>query len=461
MNASLRRPNYDGWTRKKVQVTDLFLDPENIRLQVDVTSQEALINDLVLNEDALQILESIVTNGLFPDETMVAVREAGKLIVIDGNRRAAALKVWIRPEITPTKQAEIRSLTRNAGPKINEVELVEAPNREDVQHFLASKHTLQTRRPWRPLRQAYFYKAELARGKTVQDLKEEYPNVDIVKFLRMINIHHIAKSLQYESEVTTTKVQNERSFPLSTIERLYESKQAREFFGFDFDKDGEVKLQIDKKEFEKGFKKVVQDAVDKVIDTRVLGDDDKIKSYLDGFLKTEIPDKSKKSEVTTSKDFVEHPAEKLKKRTKLAPLDMPFTLQLPGVRRMLNELQEIDYRRFPNASHDLLRSFLECSLKGYFDHISEKVTLGRDGYVSLDTVLKQFKIKMDSIGETGLSSITQKIISNENMMGYTAEFLNATNHSPEIFASDNDVEVAWDTMEPVFRYILDPKTKVT
>ncbi len=55
---------------------------------------------------------------------------------------------------------------------------------------------------------------------------------------------------------------------------------------------------------------------------------------------------------------------------------------------MLEELQRIDYRRFPNASHDLLRSFLECSLKAYFKDSGRAVIPQRTGgFVFLDRVL--------------------------------------------------------------------------
>ncbi|MDP8233688.1 MAG: hypothetical protein P9M06_02650 [Candidatus Saelkia tenebricola] len=450
--------NYDNWTRIKENISDLFLDLENIRLQVDgKTSQNALINDLFLNEDAMQILESIVTNRFFPDEFPVIIKENNKFIVIDGNRRVAALKVLLHPEIVPSKETKIRELIKKAGSSIKKIEVVLAPDRDSVRHFLASKHTHNTRRPWKPLRQAYFYKAELARSKTVQDLRNEYPNVNIDKFLKLINIHRIAKSIQYDTAQVAKKVHSERSFPASTIERLYEDKQVRNFLGFDFDKNGEVKIQIRKKEFEKGFKKIVQDVADKVVDSRALNTEKNRKEYLAKFSPEETPKKTKSGSVTTSKDFKEilPPA---RRRTKLAPKDIEFTLKCPGVRRMLNELQKIDYHKFPNASHDLLRSFLECALKAYYDQKGIKInSVGK--YVYLDVVLKEFKKKLDSEKNIELSQVTQRIISNTTMMSYTAQFLNATNHNPSVFAVAKDVEDAWDTMEKLFRHILNPKKK--
>lgn len=463
MKKVVTKPNYESWPRQKVAITDLFLDPENIRLQVDVTttpSQGALINDLFLNENAMQVLASIATNGFFPDEIPVVIREDKKFTVIDGNRRVAALKVLVRPEIVPTKEQPVKEILKTAEATPREIIVVVAPNRNDVRHFLASKHTQNTKRPWRPLRQAYFYKAELARGKTVENLRNEYPSVNIDKFLRLINIHKIAKSLKYDTDQVAKKVYDERSFPASTVERLYEAKQARNFLGFDFDKDGEVIIRIDRQEFEKGFKKVIQDAADSVIDTRILNNDKAIEKYLKSFSATEVPNKTKSGKASTSKDFTEKVFVMTKRRTRLAPRDINFSLPSPGVRRMLNELQGIDYHKFPNASHDLLRSFLECSLKIYFEAIGKPVkpATGKK-YVFLEDVLKEFKKEMDLIKNPKLSQLTQKIISDVTMKSYSAQFLNATNHNPSIFAVDKDVEDAWDTLEELFRYILNPPKK--
>ncbi len=417
MNKAPKRPHYENWPRQKAGVSELFLDPENIRLQIEVESpQNSLINDLFLNEKAMQVLESILHNGFFPDEVPVAIKENGKLVVIDGNRRVAALKVMARPQLVPSMEAVVKDILKDAGPVIKQIEVVVAPDRNSVQHLLASKHTQNTRRPWRPLRQAYFYKAELARGKTVQDLRNEYPVVDIERFLRYINVHRIARSLRYDSDHISKKVHNDRTFPVTTIERLYEDKQVREFLGFDFHKDGEAKIRVEKKEFEKGFKKIVQDVVSRFasgfgpVDSRTLNSEKQRSSYLSSFPANNIPKKGKGSKITTSKNFREIVLSSGKKRRKLAPMGIEFGLQSAGVRRMLSELQAIDYHKFPNASHDLMRSFLECSLKAYFEETGKEIGPRRGQYVTLDRVLRKFLAEMKGDKNQTLAQVTERIL---------------------------------------------------
>jgi hypothetical protein len=460
MKQEIAKPNYEEWLKQKVKVTDLFLDTKNIRLDIGVDlSQDALINDLFTNEDAMQVLRSIAINGFFPDEIPVVVKESNKFIVLEGNRRVAAVKALLRPEIVPAKESLIKGILKTSIPVSNEREVVVAPDRDSAMVFLANKHTQNTKRRWRPLRQAYFYKAELERGKTVQNLRDDYPTVDISKFLRLINVHKIAKSMPYDSDTTAKKVHNEKTFPASTIERLYDDKQVRDFLGFDFDGNGEVKINIDKKEFEKGFKKIVEDVVEKNVDSRALNSEKDRKDYLAGFAKENTPDKSKPGKVTTSKDFTETLIVTTKRRNRLAPSGMSFALQCGGVKRMLKELQTIDYHKLPNAAHDLLRSFLECGLKAYFDHCKKTVTPTKGKYVYLDTVLEAFINEMNQAKNTKLSQVASRIKDNSKMTSYSATFLNATNHNPDIFVTPQEVEDAWDAMEPLFNYILAPNKK--
>jgi hypothetical protein len=124
---------------------------------------------------------------------------------------------------------------------------------------------------------------------------------------------------------------------------------------------------------------------------------------------------------------------------------------------MLFELQEIDYRRFPNASHDLLRSFLECSLKAYFEHHKRPVTAAKaGGFVYLDRVLDEFIKEMKTTNNRRLEQVASRIRGNSKMTSYSTLFLNATNHNPDVFATPEEVKDAWDAMDALFRFILQP-----
>jgi len=258
------------------------------------------------------------------------------------------------------------------------------------------------------------------------------------------------------------KVHDGRRFPATTIERMYEDRNVRDFLGFDFDDDGDVLVQIAKREFEKGFRKVVQDVVRKKaegfgpVDSRTLNDEKSRREYLDSFPKEARPKQAKSGKVVTAKDFDPQP-QPPKPRKKLASDDIEFGLQSKGVFRMLVELQNIDYHRYANAAHDLLRSFLECALKAYFLDAGKTLTPTRGKYVYLDQVLDEFIKEMDAAKNQRLLQVARRIKDTPNMSSYSPDFLNAANHNPDVFAVGKDVEAAWDQMEPLLRYVLNPK----
>ena len=63
---------------------------------------------------------------------------------------------------------------------------------------------------------------------------------------------------------------------------------------------------------------------------------------------------------------------------------------------------------------------------------------------------------MKLIKNLRLEQLAQKIKSDSKMQPFSKLFLDATNHNPDFFVLVHNVEDAWDTMEPLFRYILNP-----
>ena len=450
---------YGHWKREEVAVTDLSLDAENIRLEVKDKSQDALITDLFINEKAMQVLKSIVENGLFPDEIPITIKENGRHVTIEGNRRVAALKVMLNPALLGTQKAHVVKILRNIDP-IKKIEVLVAPNRSEANKLLANKHTKVTRKPWKPLRQAYFYHAQLEKGKTIEDLKRDYPNVDVTKFIKMWEIHKIARSLQYTSEATAKKIYDQRNFPVSTVERLYDDKDFREFLGFDFTKEGLLKIKSQKTDFENVFKRIFVDAIDGVIDTRTLGKEKARKKYFQNLQK---PRKAQ-AEITSEAFKAPKQARLSLGKPKLDVSGIDFRLPYPAVKRMYMELERIsidDSKGFPNAAHDLLRSFLECSLKAFFE--LHKINVKKTGEFTflkdaLNTFLQDGKVKNLAGGRySALKSLVEKVRQDKgpgNMREYTAHFMNQLNHSHYFFSDNKSVETGWDHLKPIFLFIL-------
>lgn len=446
----MAKVDYSKWKRSTFKVTSLNLDVDNIRLDIAGSSSDEIITDLFINENAFQIVKSIVEDGFFPDELPIVIKEKGKWIVVEGNRRLAALKAIINPDIVSVYSVRIRNIiAENRFKPLKDVDVLIAPNRQSALNLLAKKHTSVTRRPWKPLRQAYFYYAQVQAGKTIEELEKQYPDVDLPKFVKMWEIHKIAKSLQYSNDEMTLKVHNQREFPITNLERLYDDPYFREYMGMGFNEHGNVAISSEKKSFSGAMTKVVEDIINKTLTSRTINDLKAKKKYVNTIAK---PAASGKGAVDSS-SFTPKKTPAVTTPSSLVPGDLVCGIASKGVQRMYVELKTINYRKYPNASLDLLRSLLECSLKAYFELKGVVISPRRaGGYVYLEDVLDAFR--NDASTPKALIQVVDMIKSNKGYFPESKGFLDGINHNHNIFAVDKDIKTAWDKMESIFRYIL-------
>lgn len=448
------------WETRTVNVVDLFLDEENIRLDDgdSKASQDALAHDLFVNQNAFDLVQSIARNGLFQHELPIVIESGKRLTVIEGNRRVAALKGIIQPSLVPSYASRIEQAKKGSVElPIESIEVKVAPSREAALQLLAAIHTTESRKPWATLRQAYFYYAQIkSKSRTLTQLIDEYPNADVPRFVRMWEMHQIARSIQYDSPDDAAKVADQQNFPISTLERIYNNDAFQNTFGVAFDRHGKATLKADPESFKKAYKRVIEDIINSVVTSRSHNKAADIKEYVAGLPKPELTASGK---TTASKEFKPIPPQKRERTPKgLAPKDIVCTLNSPGVKRILKELQLLDYRRFPNAAHDLLRSFLECSFKAYFAHKSIVVT-SRSYYTYLSDVLDEAEKHFQTVNKKLVQPV--RIIrgsagnTTSNYL-FSKDRLDAANHNPAVFSTGEQVKDACDQMEEILRFILNP-----
>lgn len=109
----------------KLLVSDLHFDRENPRLvEYGIKSNTPEIEILKILWEAMDVMElvmSISSSGYFPHEPLIVTEEEENYVVLEGNRRLAALKVltvgslaadnkWQIPKIAPELKAQIREV---------------------------------------------------------------------------------------------------------------------------------------------------------------------------------------------------------------------------------------------------------------------------------------------------------------------------------------------------------------
>ena len=125
------------------KVSDLHFDYENPRLAeygiTKATPEDEILMVLWEAMDVRELVQSISASGFFPHEALVVAIEDGRNIVIEGNRRLAAVKVllgggknkdlgWAGPSLSQDARADLETL-----PTI-------FSTREDAWRFLGFKH---------------------------------------------------------------------------------------------------------------------------------------------------------------------------------------------------------------------------------------------------------------------------------------------------------------------------------
>lgn len=198
----LRKMLFDGFNEKEkavaanseivqVDVNELYLDILNPRLPKGIEKSEKEILKYIATSTSLEdLMEAIAKNGFFPGEPLVAVKEGGKLVVVEGNRRLSAVKLLNNPDCIANAGKAIKAIADSCD-IIESLPVVIRDNRAQVLPYLGFRHITGVKQ-WEPLSKAR-YMRELF---LLTDDKEE-PGERYRKVAQMIGSrsNHIKRSL--------------------------------------------------------------------------------------------------------------------------------------------------------------------------------------------------------------------------------------------------------------------------
>ena len=146
-----------------LSITDLRLDAENPRLPdgMQGQGQDDLAVDMALGFDAYTVAESIASHGYFSSEPLIAIpaaTEIGKYVVVEGNRRLAALLGLTRPSVrqqfADAERWDRLASRASLDPTIG-VPVVVAPDRRSVTPIIGFRH-ISGILQWKPYAQARY-----------------------------------------------------------------------------------------------------------------------------------------------------------------------------------------------------------------------------------------------------------------------------------------------------------------
>lgn len=476
--------DYRKWKKGNPKVTSLLLDASNPRIPkgAGLKEQRELIAELVQHDRVYDLAKAIATDGYYPLEHLIAVEADGKAVVVEGNRRLAALKLLINPELAPEGEAKrFRTLSSRVSlDAIEKVPTIYAPTRELAAPLIMQKHTRQQVERWSVLMQASFYKSLAESGVTLADLAEQYgrPQGEIAGFLRTDTMYAIACSLDYPDEVASI-VRDPRQFPAAVLQRLLDVPQTREFLGIEFKDQVKLSGNVNAKEFKAAYAKIITDIANEDEDTRSLNKVSDVERYLATLAKLK-PKKSTGSRFTSEAFDIDVPdvakgaaTKTPAKRTRkppasrtMIPAGVRCELKSQRIVEIFNELRKLHTDKYPNACAVLLRILLELAVGEYLESTKQIAPLlaaakkrGKpaDWYPTLRQMLAQ--ILKDPNVKAGIKVMALKKINrliNAKDSVLSLDDLDGYVHNPYMHPMPRDLTGLWDSLEGLFAVILKP-----
>ena len=476
-----------SWPTKSLSVVNLHLDAKNPRLGRETSSRAPrdIIQYLFEHDKAIEVAESIATRGYFPNEPLLAISEDGNYIVLEGNRRLAALKALREPGLLEGKLHRSVSVLSNRIAELQtlaRVPVTIAPNRRATDRQIAGRHIGTPVLAWQAENRASFILEKLEEGYSNDDLRDElgFTLAHIQKARQTRAIANMARSLDLPEEVKA-KLESPRAKIFTTIERVFDSSVGQDYLMVKSDPDNGIRGSTTKKEFVRGFKKLVEDVALGKQDSRTLNTNDNIEAYFKSWDAKERPARKRGSftpvdvieggSVASTASAPEPRAPKRSRRTSATVL--PKTLKVRyGSDRLTDirsELVKLKRKDFPNAGAVLLRVFFELSVIDY---------LGRTGDLSrlIDTLekkkkkkppyggltLKQLVPTVTRIAKKHLTASeatkVEKAIKYDPAAPFTITELHGFVHTSDL-PSERDIQQFWLRTEPLFRLMLETDTE--
>lgn len=451
-------------------IKDLCLWDENARFPDKYfnSAQNELILFFLSKPDfkIKPLIEDIVKDiDLHQLEKLVVCNDDGRYVVLEGNRRLAAYKLLLNPEIVADQKLNKYLTEQQKVAGIGDSFLLECilTDKETGFRYIDRKHSNNNNEVgWQEPERA---KYNIIRGSVSES---QFIKAGIAKIVRQLDLPEEMKDKILGKGFVTT------------FFRVVAGGAAKVEFGLELDKN--KNLIVHDPKFKDKLKVIIHNTLqkkdfnDNIVDSRALNKAEKIESYV----KSVNPDDAQKVETDIKANTTEDlfggktvsiaPSNKQNKATEkpsvvkskpqptglFASVDIPFRIASPSLRFMYDELRNIDVAQFPNATHDLLRSFLECSLIVFLKNNKEYNSIQKSAKhnPTLGEMLTHIiNGKCKAITDKNLIDTIKQVKTNYDQ-AYSLERLHMINHNENWVSTEREVRTAWAKLEGLFKILL-------
>lgn len=381
---------------------------------------------------------------VIPDE-----KDNRLFVVVEGNRRIAALKLLHNPDLAkgvwkPQREEQLKELSGSfLSEPIRQVPCVVVRDREEANHWIWLRHRGEQQGRgivgWDGTAAAR-YEARRGGGRARAALQ-------VIELVRQ------------KGNLDEGTLERLGDVPITTVQRLLNDPYARELLGVGL-KNGELITRLAEEEVLKGLTRVIRDAARGDLPVSVVDTKKDRKKYLTSFSPDELPDASVRAgepgavgigaEVGGSSK-PKRAITPSRKRKVLIPRTCVLSIRDTKPNDIYDELRHLRLEDFPYAVGVLFRVFLELSVDHYIlgQNLMDKATLDASKLRG-----KLLKVADHLQGTRAMTkrelTAVRRAADPQHFLASSIDTLHSYIHDAHFAASPGDLKAAWNSLEPFF-----------
>jgi len=436
---------------QELNLSELHLDLNNPRFD-GLASQRDALEKIVLSQGAklVNLAEDIVVNGMSPAHRMLVMKAptkgAGGYIVMDGNRRLAALRVLANPavldgmaKVGDITAQKLRKLAKEFNlSAIEPIDVFVCKNEGEARHWIEAIHTGENDGRgvvgWDGIATARY------RGKNT--------SLSVLDFIKAAG------------KLTSEETASLERFPITNLDRLLGTPEIRERLGLT-QESGELLSDLPQAELLKPLKRIVFDlATKQVTVAHIKSKDDRLK-YLNS-LGSALPDLGKRTgspeplerlAATAQSSHAKKPTDSksrsLLDRKSLIPpqAQCPLNITDHKLQQMCRELRKLPLDSYPVAVAASFRVFLELSL----DHYAAEQRIAQyNGDLPLKKKVEAVAADLQANGTTKRDLQQFRGLASNPNSALSIDRLHGVIHSKYALPTPNELRTGWSEVQVAF-----------
>jgi hypothetical protein len=443
----------------KIKISNLLLNEDNLRFTRPVTSQLDAILAMVQQEGIhiVNLLEDIIRKGLNPFDGIQVIKHPSsnnKYIVLEGNRRITALKLFSNPDLledssqTNIKKKIAKLKSENETHDLSSVEC----------HICSS---VEDHDQWNSLKHGYSIKPGVSTKQWSTLSKEKYQAKNS-KRSKGLQVFEWAMRSEFFSDEQKEKLSQIKK---TTFNRMIEDPQVRQALGLELEK-GIVKAVFEEEEVAKPMNLLIEKMSEPTFTVAQVMTREQRQDFVDDIEKEHFLEKAE--ELTEPIPLIK-PNESANIGANVPPLRIEraptarktlvpasskqkIVISNPRAKRLLDEMSKLDCSVFSNCAAISLRVFLEVSVDSFLEKYKlqegQSASLTSPGLLSKTNSALKEMIRQKFIDEAYAKPIRVQLASEHSFL--SVETMHAYIHNNKINPKHEDLIKAWDELQPIF-----------